>query len=226
MDKTSTAKKVVDFPSVNRAFLADIAQGKVQFVSKEEGESLLLHNPPLIEVNLNAVDPNNADKVLCRITSAGAEYLIKHVNPVNEIKLVSNSSAFEVITNAVLPAFKRGGRGGGAPIKYPFDKLEVGNSFFVPATEKIPNPLNTLGSTISSANLRYATEIGNKEVTRAKRGKRNKLVLDDNGQKIMETKTVPVYEFARKFSMRGVETGKTYGGWIAPSNGVLVGRVA
>ena len=85
--------------------------------------------------------------------------------------------------------------------------------------------MKTLGSTISSANIRYADKIGEKEVTRAKRGEKNKLVLDANGQKIMETKAVPEYKFNRKFSIRGVEAGKTYGNWTAEANGALIQRV-
>lgn len=224
MAKSSAATKSEVFvePTVNRAFLANIAQGKVRFVSKAEGEVLLTHNPALIEVNLNQVDPLDSTKVACRVTPEGAAFLTATASPIHEEK---TTMQFEVITDAVLPASKRGGGGGGAPMKYPFDKLEVGNSFFVPASAKLPNPLKTLGSTISSANLRYATVTGSKTVTRAKRGVKNKLLLDTNGEKIMETKEVPVHEFHRKFSIRGVEAGKSYGNWVAPADGALIARV-
>jgi hypothetical protein len=222
MAKSSAALKEVE-NYVDHGLLLKITHGTVKFVTKTEGESVgLLHSPPLIEVNIGMIDPEDPMKVLCRITPAGAQYLTAN-NNFNEVNPVT--SGYEVITNAVLPSSKRGGGGGGAPIKYPFDKLEVGNSFFVPATAKLPNPLKTLGSTISSANLRYANVTGEKVVTRAKRGEKNKLVLDANGDKIMETKTVPVYEFTRKFSIRGVEAGKSYGSWVAPDNGALIARV-
>jgi hypothetical protein len=48
-------------------------------------------------------------------------------------------------------------RGGFKTDIYPFDKMSVGQSFFVPATEKRPNPAKALQSTISSASRRYAT---------------------------------------------------------------------
>ncbi len=211
--------------NIDRGLLANIAQEKVQFVSKSEGEALLMHVPPLIEVNLAMTDPTDVTKVRCRITSAGASFLTNHVNPLNEVKETPVVSNFGIIDGAVLPVSKRGGGGGGAPIKYPFDQIQVGQSFFVPATAKLPNPLKTLGSTISSANIRYADKIGEKEVTRAKRGEKNKLVLDANGQKIMETKTVPEYKFNRKFSIRGVEAGKSYGNWTAEASGALIQRV-
>lgn len=39
---------------------------------------------------------------------------------------------------------------------YPFSALNVGQSFFVPATEKAPNPVKSLGSTIASAEERFS----------------------------------------------------------------------
>lgn len=220
MAKSNAAMKVVT-PSVNVNLLRDIAQEKVKFVSKAEAETVgVAHNPPLIEVNIGMPDPNDAHKVLCRITPAGAMYLQSENK-----ETVVNTGQFEIISGAALPPIKRGGGGGaGAPQKYPFDAMAVGQSFFVAATPKVPNPLKSLGSTISQANLRYATQTGTKTVERSKRGAKNKLVLDDNGHKIMEEKDVPVYEFNRKFTVRGVKGGQTYGDWTAPADGALVMR--
>lgn len=47
-------------------------------------------------------------------------------------------------------------RGGIRESLYPFDKMKVGASFFVAATDAQPAPHKTLGSTVSSANKRYA----------------------------------------------------------------------
>lgn len=223
MAKSNAALKAVE-PSVNVELLTKIAQESVKFVSKSEAESVgINHNPPLIEVNLDHADPNDSFKVLCRILPAGAKYLMAHMNSNKETTEV-NTGSFEIISDAVLPPVKRGGGGAGAPQKYPFDSLEIGQSFFVPATAKAPNPLKTMGSTISQANLRYATQTGTKTVERSKRGAKNKLVLDDDGHKIMEEKEVPVYEFTRKFTIRGVKGGTAYGNWTAPSDGALVMR--
>ena len=225
--------KAAKNPTIDRVLLANIAQEKVQFVSKSDGEALLMHVPPLIEVNLAMTDPVDANKVRCRITSAGASFLTdytKSLNNLNDVQDKENpvvNTTFEIISGDLseLPVSKRGGGGGGAPIKYPFDKLEVGKGFFVPATAKLPNPLKTLGSTISSANIRYADKIGEKEVTRAKRGEKNKLVLDANGQKIMETKTVPQYKFNRKFVIKNFPTGSKFGDFVAPCDGAFIARV-
>jgi hypothetical protein len=227
MAKSATARKIEPADNnniVNLQLLSEIALGKVRYVAKTpDAEVLLLHNPPLIEINIHEPDPSDKSKVACRVTTAGAALLTANQNPV--IEKVENKMSYEIIDDAELPPIKRGGGGGGAPTKYPFDQLEVGKSFFVPATAKLPNPLKTLGSTISSANHRYAKVTGEKVVERSKRGARNKLVLDANGNKIMETKNVPTYEFTRKFTIRGVKAGVKYGNWVAPADGALIARV-
>jgi len=228
MAKSATVRKIepADDTTVNLQLLSEIALGKVCYVAKtQDAEVLLLHNPPLIEINIHKPDPSDKSKVACRVTTAGAALLTANQNPVTENEVKHTMSNFEIIDDAELPPIKRGGGGGGAPTKYPFDKLDVGKSFFVSATAKLPNPLKTLGSTISSANHRYANVTGEKVVERSKRGARNKLVLDANGNKIMETKTVPTYEFTRKFTIRGVKSGVKYGNWIAPADGALIKRV-
>jgi hypothetical protein len=229
MAKSATARKIESADNnniVNLHLLSEIALGKVRYVAKTpDAEVLLLHNPPLIEINIHEADPSDKSKVACRVTTAGAALLTANQNPVTENEVKNTMSNYAIIDDAELPPIKRGGGGGGAPTKYPFDQLEVGKSFFVPATAKLPNPLKTLGSTISSANHRYATVTGEKVVERSKRGARNKLVLDANGNKIMETKTVPTYEFTRKFTIRGVKAGVKYGNWVAPADGALIARV-
>lgn len=42
---------------------------------------------------------------------------------------------------------------------YEFEKLALGGYIFVPATEKRPDPKKTLGSTVSSANKRFADHV-------------------------------------------------------------------
>ena len=50
-------------------------------------------------------------------------------------------------------------------------------------------------------------------------------MVDDAGNKVKETVTVPVYKQDRKFSIRPVKAGETYGQWQAPADGALIGRV-
>lgn len=197
--------------------------GSVFYISKDDGLPLLNHDPALIEVNMEMVDGNG--NAAARLTDAGKALIAAAPATNAAAPQADKASAFEIITNAGLPPSRRGGRRRGAPSKYPFDKLEIGRSFFVPKSADHPDPVKTLGSTVSSANLRYAKETGEtKEVERAVRDGR-KAKLDANGNKIMEKKIVPVYNYERQFSIRGVEKGKTYGSWVAPDDGALITRV-
>lgn len=204
---------------IDTALLAGIASGAVTHISKDDGLPLFEHNPQLIEVNTNMLD--NAGNAAVRLTDAGK----KMING-NDTAPVVSDAKYAVISDAVLPASKRGGGKGGAPVVYPFDSLEIGQSFFVPVSDKHKDPVKTLGSTVSSANMRYAIDTGEtKTVTRTKRGEKNRAVVDANGEKVQETVEVPVYKYTRRFSIRPVEAGKTYGNWIAPANGALIARV-
>jgi len=96
---------------------------------------------------------------------------------------------------------------------YPFDRLEEGDFFFVPATPERLNPAKSLASTVSSAAKRYAIQNGTRTVKR-------------NGA----DKEVPAYTYSRKFSAitikQGAEVQKTSGGpFIAPCDGAVIMRV-
>lgn len=97
-------------------------------------------------------------------------------------------------------------RAGAASSKYPFDDLEapytdengdvVYDSFFVSATENMPNPGKSLASTVSSASKRYATENGTRKINR-----KNK----ETGE--MEPVEVTAYKYERKFIVRSADGG-------------------
>lgn len=67
-------------------------------------------------------------------------------------------SKFEIDDGVPMPTIKRGGVGGTV---YPFDDLNVGQSFHVAATADRANPAKSLASTVSSATARYAVEAFN-----------------------------------------------------------------
>lgn len=215
------AKKVKNVEVVlNVALLQAIGNGSVSHISQEDGLPLLQHNPPLIEVNTGDIVEGQA---AVRLTQEGMNMI--GANAVNSSHEAISNSGYDIISNAELPAAKRGGRGG-APVQYPFDKLEAGQSFFVPVSAKHSNPLKTLGSTVSSANMRFSVETGEmKTVERTKRGKKNKAVVDAQGNKVKEMVTVPVRKQTRKFTIRAVKSGVAYGGWTAPNDGALIARI-
>ncbi len=66
------------------------------------------------------------------------------------------ASSFALIGGVPIPAAKRFGKSS----TYPFDSMEVGQSFFVAATQDRPNPAKSMASTVNSAKARYAVEDG------------------------------------------------------------------
>lgn len=66
--------------------------------------------------------------------------------------IVPGSIAIE--SGIEVPEVKRGNVRTSA---YPFAQLEIGQSFFMPVTETMPNPAKTLATVVSSATRRYKT---------------------------------------------------------------------
>lgn len=95
--------------------------------------------------------------------------------------------AFAIDDNIEIPAGSARAFGSGGNTIYPFDDLNVNQSFFVPATEDKPNPAKSLASTVSSANARYAEVVEGQ--TRVNR----------------KGKEVPVTRETRKFVVRAVD---------------------
>ena len=187
------------------AMLAKVAEATLDqtpgfAMVKNGATSAMLAEAGLIELNGSMTE---GDKIAARTTDKGLE-LYENGDSVGTVN-TDNQPADEpatnqgtqpmtafTIDNAVpVPAIKRSGA---TTSIYPFDNLEVGQSFFVPATEDMPNPGKSLASTVSSASKRYATETGTRELTRKNR---------KTGEQ--ETVNVPTYDYDRKFTVRSVE---------------------
>lgn len=225
------AKKPVATTSdgIDKAFLKQLVDvmgtDTVLYVGQVQGQPMLSHNPPLIEINPAMTDPNDNSKVACRALLAAKDYLAANAGT-PEATAASNHA---IITNAVLPPAKKRGNseGSGAPTKYPFATLEVGQSFFSANSEhKKGDAVKGLGSTVSAQNDKYSEPTGEmKTATRAVRDKTTKkAVLNPDGSKQTETVQLPVKKYNRKFTIRPVVGGQKYGEWTAPADGALVAR--
>lgn len=146
---------------------------------------------PLVEqglVELNPAGPNETGETLTRATQKGIDSMntetITSADVGNLSKVLSSSFAIE--DNVPMPTASGRGRGGNV---YPFDALQVGQSFFVPNTEDKPNAAKSLASTVSSATARYA-EVVEGQFKTNKKGEQ-----------------VPVTRETRKFVVRSVEGG-------------------
>lgn len=203
---------------------AATAAGQMFYVSQEEGLPLINHKPPLIEINGAAKDPNDANKYAARLTEAGGRMVADASNGTNGSKPVA--SAFQIGTGFVAPKLKRGGGSGGAPTKYPFEGLAVGQHFYVPnsAVDK-GDAYKTLSSAVGSANQRYSEPTGEtKQVERAKRGSDHKAVKGPDGKNVMETVTVEAKRAVRHFIVRAVKADAKYGELTFPADGAVVVR--
>lgn len=173
----------------SQSVLAEIVKatlaGGFIFVTEADGKPLL--GELLIEVNPAIKD---GDKLAAKATAKGIEYVSKA--PVSSEAATGTEavpapvSAFEIESDVPLPAVTARGRTGNT---YPFDALQVNQSFFVAKEAK------NLASTISSANNRYAEVIPGQTRTTRKGA------------------TVPATKLTRKFVVRtatktinGVET--------------------
>lgn len=182
---------------------------------------------PLMEAKL--IEVNTADVVgdaaAARLTQLAIDSLPKPKVAVANPGAAPAASAFPILKGVVVPESKRGAGRVAGPSKYPFDTMEKGDTFFVPASEETPNPVKTLGSAVTNATNKYRVDTGTvKMVERSKRGEGNKAVLDAAGNKIKEQVQVPVYNYPRKFVIRSVKAGQACGSWVAPSDGALISR--
>ncbi len=140
------------------------------------------NNKPLVAllkeklVIINKAVENDAGEVACRATDKGLALINGEVEepPVVEeqsdlpkveekpvVKPTITGNAFEIETGVEVPKVKRGGKGRS---KYPFEVMEVDQSFHVPVTEGNEEPWKSMASVVSSATRRFKTEEG--EVTR------------------------------------------------------------
>lgn len=145
-------KKEKAIAAARLAFIKAIvdATKAASFVFTSEGERGTLVSEGLIEVNAGVVDPSNAAKIATRATPAGISMIDGQAAAAPAPAASEKKSDFEIESGIELPAVAGRGRTGST---YPFDKLEVGQSFFV---EK---PAKALASTVSSAIARFAVDV-------------------------------------------------------------------
>jgi hypothetical protein len=148
----------------------------------------------LIELNSAVTDGNGGVGV-----RASASALASVTAPA----ATSSKPSFEIVTG-IAPAVAK--RGGVREEIYPFSKLEIGASFFIPASEKHPNPAESFASTVTSAIRRFSVETGNMRKNR-------------KGEEVKETKPT------RKFVIRAVTAGQTYSnGFVEAAAGARIFR--
>lgn len=144
------------------------------FVYRKEEEMTELAETGMVEVN--AALTNDEGEVAVRITDDGLKVLKEAEQPVEETEPITTEefvesvqdvaeeaidesnveimkvgdTCFEVESNIPIPAKLKQKR----KPRYPFDEMDVNDSFHVAVSEKKPNPAKSLASTVSAANRR------------------------------------------------------------------------
>lgn len=113
----------------------------------------------LVEGNAGIKNPANKNEHAFRLTPTGTK-AIADAAAGNEAE--ADVSDF-VIATVALPPVSRLNSG---QSKYPFDKLENGQSFFIPAPPDMKSPSKSFGSMVSAANKKYGDPATGKDFRR------------------------------------------------------------
>ena len=126
----------------------------------------------VIELNPDLTDSDG--NVAARATEKGYKFIdetygedivMKH--DIDKSTGLEHSGAFEIDSDVVVPMRTRN-VGAGRKSTYPFEQLEVGQSFHIPATEECPNPVKSRASLVTIANNKYAKTNGEYELVTVK----------------------------------------------------------
>jgi hypothetical protein len=198
MAKKTTKTQVA--PAINAVLLGKIVDasrnGGFTYATPAEVASLV--EAGLVEVN--EVMTDGAGGYATRATQAGFEAIGEVNVPATETAVSVNK--FEVAAGFVPPVKTRGRK----PSTYPFETMNVGDTFFVAASEKMPDPGKSLQSTVGAANARFAEDVPG-EFKKNRKGE-----------------DVAVRRNTKMFKVVAVEAGKVYGNFTAPANGAVVWR--
>ena len=125
-------------------------------ISKVTFEKMAAADTTLIEANAaSIVGEGDKATIVVRATTAGIAAVKAAPAPSETPKVPLVPVNYAIEDGIPVPEIRRGGD---RTQLYPFDRLAVGQSFFVAATDQMPNPAKTLGSTVSSATRRAKTQ--------------------------------------------------------------------
>lgn len=189
-------------PATSKLALAAIVaatKGTTGYLYATEADAKPFIDAGHAEMNKDVINPDNASEFAVRATGEG----INAVDNPNGVQpnQIEEESAFAF---AEIDTPERRARGPGTGERYPFSQLPApvngkSRAFFVPATEKMPEPAKSLQSAVSAASRRYATKVGESDYTKpdGTPGKRAR------------------YEFERKFAVTPGEHNGAKGAWVA-----------
>ena len=188
---------------------ADLLKSIVADTNSQQGYSLVhpdavkgLVDAGHIEVNPSITSADG--KIAARATTTLIAQLAADASkPVSD----GPKPTFDLLDGIPLPEPKRGGK---KTEDYPFSKMAVGQSFFVPVTAEYPKPWETFASTVSSATRRFSSPDPSGKTHKNRKGE-----------------DVPNMIAERKFTLRQVTAGQKYpNGFTEQADGARVYRIA
>lgn len=177
------------------------AEGGFLMLTQDEGAEAVAAGHAAIDPAI----PAEGETAAVRLTEAGSAVLSAE-NSGGEAGGNANvaETTFELDSDVPMPGNRqRKGR----ESTYPFDKMEVGQSFHVAKTEANPKPADRLASSVSGARAKYAEATGETETVKVnvyKRGEDGKSFVKVDGKRVVEgTKEVtrPKMKLIRDFAV-------------------------
>lgn len=198
---------------ITKAMIATV----LAIAASETGFAMLTQaeGADVVGAGLATVDTSNVDgdKAAVSLTDEGRKVAAENGAGGNA-PAVSNSG-FEIDDAIAIPTNSaRRSREGG----YPFDKLEVGQSFHVAKSAENPDPVTRLQSSVSGARAKYSVETGETETVTVKeyqRGENGKgYAKGADGKRIVvstKTETRPKTKVTRDFTVKAVDASDPRG---------------
>jgi len=187
------------------ALLALIAAaGGTMMLTQAEGQDIIAAGDATVDTT-----KTEGDTAAVSLTEAGqAKVDAENGKPTGtEGDTAAVSGTFDIDDSVPMPGASTRGRSGG----YPFDKLEVGQSFHVAKSADNPTPADRLASSVSGARTKYSTDTGETEevtVKTYKKGENGKgFAKDADGKRIVESETKatrPKLKVTRDFTVKTV----------------------
>jgi len=160
MELYSEVKNAFQRKSLAKAIIGIVAATKVAphyaEIKKELADKLVAAEPTFLLLDMNSVT-GEGDKATIRVQASAAGIAAVEASPAltPTPRAVVDSASIEIESGIPVPEIKRGGERTSA---YPFHKLEIGQSFFIPNTEQMPDAAKAMATVVSSATRRFKTE--------------------------------------------------------------------
>lgn len=189
MAKAPTRKPVLERGVSLLALIAAASVGYL-FLTQEEGADIVTAGQAALKTDVEAP----AGLAAVELTDAGKAFLAEHQSEV-VAPAAKASPSYEIEDGVAMPDNKT--RSGGRQFQYPFDKLNVGQSFHVAKTADNEDPAARLASSVSGARARFAVP-----------------ETDAEGKPVMETVKQTVYakddkgSFVKGADGKRVKTGE------------------